>query len=82
MRLADFVSGAASEGIVLSIDCFFSAEQEPARSVIRTVIHLLVPVAVLTFYIAFWLALMWTLDENALYFARRALLSILVTWPT
>ena len=76
--LVDFVSGAASEGIVLSIDCFFDAEQDPTRSIIRTVIYLLVPVVVLLFYIAFWLTLMWSLNENVWYFARRALLSFLV----
>ena len=43
----------------------------------RSVVHLLVPSAVLVFYIIFWIFLTWRYDENTWYFAKRALLSFL-----
>ncbi len=44
---------------------------------LRSIVHLLIPLGILAFYIFFWLFLTWKYDENTWYFARRALLSFL-----
>ena len=77
------MSGAATAGIALSVDCLFDQHNDPPRSVLRSVIHLLLPASILVFYLIFWIVLTWRYEENTWYFAKRALLSFLaVTFLT
>ena len=73
----DFLSGATNAGIALSVDCLFDAHNDPSRSMLRSVIHILIPSGILACYILFWILLTWKYDENTWYFARRASLSFL-----
>ena len=75
--LADFLSGAADAGLAVSVDCLFDAQNDPHRSVMRSVIHILIPLGVLVCYIIFWIFLTRKYDENTWYFAKRLLLSFL-----
>ena len=77
------MSGAATAGIALSVDCLFDQHNDPPRSVLRSVIHLLLPASILVFYLIFWIVLTRGHEENTWYFAKRALLSFLaVTFLT
>ena len=74
---ADFLSGATDAGIALCVDCLFDTQNDPHRSVMRSVIHMIVPLGILVFYIIFWTLLTRKNDENTWYFAKRVLLSFL-----
>ena len=71
------MSGATTESALLAVDCWFGTDYDPPRSVIRSVIHLAVPVGLLTFYIVFWIVVTRRGGENIWYFIKRALLSFL-----
>ncbi len=73
----DFLSGATTESVVLAIDCWFGNDHDPPRSVIRSVVYLVVPVGILMFYIVLWAFVTRRLNENTWYFAKRGLLSFL-----
>ena len=71
----DFLGGAATDGIVLSVDCLFAADHHPPRSILRSVIHFAVPLGITAFYIVLWTILTIRLNRGRAYFAKRALLS-------
>ena len=75
--LADILSGATTESVLVAVDCWFGTENDPPRSVIRSVIHLTVPAGLLIFYMALWIFVTRRVNENIWYFIKRALLSFL-----
>ena len=74
---ADFISGAAMDGMTLSADCLFASENQPPRSILRTTILLIVPAAALVFYVVFWAVQTYRSNQSIAYFVRTLMLSTL-----
>ena len=62
---------------MLSADCLFASDHQPPRSILRTIIFLVVPAAALVLYFVFWAIWTYRSKQSIAYFAKALMLSTL-----
>ena len=73
----EFIGGVTSEAATRSVDCLISADYPIPRSAMRSVVNVMVPMAVTAFYFILWAVALVRLKETVDYLIKRCVLSFM-----